>query len=99
MRQLVKENPDWRIYSILSHEPSFTAADFDRVEQEKITWEKLRRRQLICLDEEPFLDEFGCHVYIRFGLGALPDQDLRYEEGYTVDPEIFKLESDDILCR
>lgn len=93
MRELLLVNPHWRIYAILSHEMTPTAADEERIERGEITREKIYQRQLVRdEDGEPFIDEFGYHVFIRFALGDSADVDLRYD-GVTLDPEILKFQS------
>jgi hypothetical protein len=69
-----------------------TDADKERIDREDITEEKIRKRQLVRdEDGDPFIDEFGFHVYIRFALGDSADVDTRYENNVTIDPEILEL--------
>lgn len=87
----LSKHPDYRIYTIIGHEPMLSAADKEQIKAGHITTQQLITRQRIKDAEgDDYIDEFGLHVYITSRLGNSSDVDLRYD-GET-ESELFTLQ-------
>ena len=69
----IMQDPRLRLYSVLSHTPM--VAGYGQVAE----------MQQIVIDGEPYIDEFGYHVYIAYGIGYQDDIDTRYPVGMFED--------------
>jgi hypothetical protein len=88
---IIRSRRRLRIYTIVGHEPMFTAAD-----EERIAAGEYRRSDLIAhqrmkdADGDDYIDEFGRYVYVVSRIGDHADVDLRYDK--EPDPELFTLQ-------
>jgi hypothetical protein len=72
-------NPNLHIYSVLSHEPIVSFANYISLQEGKLTMTQLADSQRIGTEDNWYIDEFGRYVYIEYRIGTKADEDQRFD--------------------